>query len=366
MIVKFIPNKKGGSTKAIDYLLNNRQLEGTAKTIRGNEELTRSIIKTIDRKQKVTVGVLSFQEENISEKQKHQIIESFEKVLMPTMSKDDYNILWVEHRDKSRLELNFVIPKTHLKTGKSIQPFYYANDWQRVDAWQTTVNKRFGLSNPKEQSKAQTLSISHQHPQYKQLKALDKELQALVADNQIRSRTEVLNHIKSKDIEVTRVSKNFISIKLEGMTKAVRFKNDIFKEDFTSIESLQEIRAEQSKSTEKEEHIQDSEERMTQKVIYKIYQMEKDQDKQREMIRDYFQALEKEEILEKEKILQILEPRELDQEQKYHNKRIGNIFIALSGIGMLNTMTDTVKTIKIEYKQQEKDKEKNKDKEIEL
>jgi hypothetical protein len=359
-----MPNQKGGSTKAIDYLLNNRTLEGTAKVIKGNEELTRSIIKTIERKQKVTVGVLSFQEENISEIQKHQIIESFEKVLMPTMPKDDYNILWVEHRDKSRLELNFVIPKTHLKTGKSIQPFYYANDWQRVDAWQTTVNKRFGLSNPKEQSKTQTLSISHQHPYYKQLKALDKNLHSLVANNQIKSRIDLLNHIKNKNIEVTRISKNFISIKLEGMTKAVRFKNDIYKEDFTSIEKLHEIRSQQAKSIEKEEHIQDSEERMTQKVIYKIYQMEKDHDKQREMIKDYFQALEKEKILEQEKILQILQLEQLEQEHKYSNTRAGNIFLALSGVGMLNTMLNTVKTIKIEYEQQEKDKEKNK--EIEL
>jgi hypothetical protein len=357
-----MPNQKGGSAKAIDYLLNNRTLEGTAKVIKGNEELTRSIIKTIERKQKVTVGVLSFEENTISEEQKHKIMKSFEKVLMPTMIKEEYNILWVEHLDKGRLELNFVIPKTHLQTGKSIQPFYYANDWQRVDAWQTTVNKRFGLSNPKEQSKAQTLSISHQNPHYKQLKALDKELQALVADNQIQSRSELLSHIKSKDIKVTRVSKNFISVKLEGMTKAVRFKNDIYKEDFTSIESLQDIRAEQNKSTEKDkEHIRDSEDRMIQSVVYKIYQMEKDQDKRREMIKEFFEDLEKEKVLQREKIYQL---EHLGNQE--HNTRAGNIFIALSGIGMLNTVTDTVKTIKSEYKQQGKDKEKNKDKEIEL
>ena len=31
MVVKFFGNKKGGSSKAIDYLLNEREAQGTAK-----------------------------------------------------------------------------------------------------------------------------------------------------------------------------------------------------------------------------------------------------------------------------------------------------------------------------------------------
>jgi hypothetical protein len=363
MIVKFMANKKGGSVKAIDYLLNNRTLEGTAKVLKGNEELTRAIIKTIDRKQKVTVGVLSFEEENISKEQKYQIIESFEKVLMPTMKKEEYNILWVEHTDKGRLELNFVIPKTHLETGKSIQPFYYANDWKRIDAWQTTINKEFELSNPKEASKAQTLSISHQHPHYKQLKELDRELHSLVEENRLQSRLELLNHIKNKEIEVTRVNKDFISIKLEGMSKAVRLKGDIYKEDFISIEKLKEIRAEQSKSTEKE-YIRDSQDKMIQSVVYKIYQLEKDQDKRREMIKEFFDDLEKERVLQRERIYQL----EHLGDQEY-NTRAGNLFLALSGIDMLSLVANTAKTIRVEHDlaaQQEHNKEKYHDKEIEL
>ncbi|WP_213085254.1 relaxase/mobilization nuclease domain-containing protein, partial [Neisseria gonorrhoeae] len=40
--------------------------------------------------------------------------------------KDQYNCLWVEHRDKGRLELNFVIPNIELLSGKRLQPYYYA------------------------------------------------------------------------------------------------------------------------------------------------------------------------------------------------------------------------------------------------
>ncbi|WP_460182066.1 hypothetical protein, partial [Escherichia coli] len=36
--------------------------------------------------------------------------------------KNQYSILWVEHQDKGRLELNFVIPNMELQTGKRLQP----------------------------------------------------------------------------------------------------------------------------------------------------------------------------------------------------------------------------------------------------
>lgn len=357
-----MPNQKGGSAKAIDYLLNNRTLEGTAKVIKGNEELTRAIISTIDRKQKVTVGVLSFSEnEKISQEQKHQIIESFEKVLMPTMSKNEYNILWVEHTDKGRVELNFVIPKTHLETGKGIQPFYYADDWQRIDAWQTTINKEFNLENPKELNKTQTLSISHKNPFYEPLRQLDKEIHSLVEENRLQSRTELLNHIKSKGIEVTRVNKDFISVKLVGMKKAVRLKGDIYKEDFTSIERLKEIRSNQI-DKEQKEHLEKSEERMIQSVIYKIYQQEKDTQKRKELIREFFQDMEKEKALQREKIYRL---EHLGEESKYKN----NAFKALSGVGILLVMASAAKIYRLENERQEQEQhiqEKYHDRETEL
>ena len=47
MVVKFFANKKGGSSKAIDYLLNHREQQGTAKVLQGDPNLTREIINNI-------------------------------------------------------------------------------------------------------------------------------------------------------------------------------------------------------------------------------------------------------------------------------------------------------------------------------
>ena len=90
MVVKFFANKKGGSGRAIDYLLNEREMQRTARTLQGDPSVTRKIIQSIDRKQKVCVGCLSFEEANIPEEDKYILIDEFEKMLM---GRDDFLIL---------------------------------------------------------------------------------------------------------------------------------------------------------------------------------------------------------------------------------------------------------------------------------
>jgi hypothetical protein len=71
-------------------------------------------------------------------------MDSFEACLFAGLDLDQYNCLWVEHRDKGRLELNFVIPNIELTTGKRLQPYYHSADTKRVDAWRTIQNLTYG------------------------------------------------------------------------------------------------------------------------------------------------------------------------------------------------------------------------------
>lgn len=54
----------------------------------------------------------------------------------------------MEHGDKGRVELNFVIRNTELLTGKRLQPYSDRANRPRIDAWQTIVNARLGLHDP--------------------------------------------------------------------------------------------------------------------------------------------------------------------------------------------------------------------------
>jgi len=128
--------------------------------LRGDPEQTRELIDSLDFKRKYTSGVLSFSEPDISHAKKSKIMDSWESALFPGMDKNQYSVLWVEHRDKGRLELNFVIPNVELQTGKRLQHYFDKADRNRVDAWQTLTNAAHGLTDPKDPERTLTLSPS--------------------------------------------------------------------------------------------------------------------------------------------------------------------------------------------------------------
>lgn len=247
MVVKFFSNKKGGSVKALDYLLNHREKNGTARVLIGDEQLTRNIINSISFRQKVCVGCLSFEEENINEDLKYKIMNDFEKHLLPSLDSDQYNILWVEHTDKNRLELNFVIPKIELTRRIALNPFYHKQDLSRVDVWQNLTNITYGFTDPKNPAKERTLKgASKKISLQKDYEQLDVTLHGLVKSGQIHNREQMIELLNENEIFVNRVGSDYISLKLPDSKKARRYKGGIYSEEFRSIGEFENI----SKRTE--------------------------------------------------------------------------------------------------------------------
>ena len=140
MIIKYF---KGGKSKSgvVEYLLNEREQLGTARTLRGNQEITKQLIKENKNKLKYRSGCLAFEESNIKENQKKEIMDLFEKSTFAGLDREQYNILWVEHVDKGRLELNFVIPRLELTSQKSFNPHWHQQDQKRLLKMQEYINK---------------------------------------------------------------------------------------------------------------------------------------------------------------------------------------------------------------------------------
>ena len=242
MVVKFFSNKKGGSVKALDYLLNEREKNGTARVLIGDEQLTRNIINSISFKHKVCVGCLSFEEQNIDEDLKYKIMEDFEKHLLPSLESDQYNILWVEHTDKNRLELNFVIPKIELTRKIALNPFYHTQDLSRVDVWQNLTNLTYGFTDPKDPAKERTLQgASKKISLQKDYEQLNVTLHELVKSGQIQNRDQMIELLNENQIFVNRVGSDYISLKLPDSKKARRYKGGIYSEEFTSIGEFERI-----------------------------------------------------------------------------------------------------------------------------
>lgn len=241
MVVKFFGNTKGGSGASIDYLLNEREEQKTARTLQGDPKLTKELIRQIERKQKVCVGCLSFEEANIPEADKYKLMDEFEKTLLPDMQ-GRYNILWVEHTDKGRLELNFVIPRIDLETGKGLSPYYHYADAKGMRLFQQVHNLENGWSNPQDPSKERTLQgASKKVELQRDYEQLDTLLHELVKEGAIQNRTQLIETLEASKINVTRQSKDSISVKLPESLKARKLKGGIYAEQFTSLTDIKTI-----------------------------------------------------------------------------------------------------------------------------
>ena len=120
MIVKILGNKGGGSAgAAIDYMLGKERDREGAILISGDPDLTARLADNLDFQNRYTVGVLSFEEANLEEQQKQKIMQSFEETLLAGLDRDQYDITWIEHIDKGRLE-QFRYSKRRIKYRKTL------------------------------------------------------------------------------------------------------------------------------------------------------------------------------------------------------------------------------------------------------
>ena len=242
MLVKFFKTKNGGSIAGINYLLNHRVKDKTAFVLKGSEAVTRQIVSNITKKQKLCIGCLSFEESDIDLDTKQKIIDEFETLLFGK-HKERFNILWVQHVDKGRSELNFAIPKIDLESGMSFNPYYDKKDRALIDTWQNLANFKFNFTDPKDPAKAHMLQGSKKELKLiKDYIELEKILTEKFINQEFSCRGDILKALKDSDIEVTRVGKDYISIKLPNTKKAKRFKGDMFNEEFSDFESLEQLR----------------------------------------------------------------------------------------------------------------------------
>ena len=240
MIVKFHPRGRGGGAGPVDYLLGkDRQREG-ASVLQGKPEEVRELIDASPYVKKYTSGVLSFAEADLPPGQREKLMASFERVLMPGLDKDQYSILWVEHADKGRLELNFLIPNTELLTGRRLQPYYDRADRPRIDAWQTIVNGRLGLHDPNAPENRRALVTPSGLPKTTQeaAEAITRGLLSLASSGELKSRQDVTDTLEGAGFEVVRTTKSSISIADPDGGRNIRLKGAIYEQSFNAGEGL--------------------------------------------------------------------------------------------------------------------------------
>lgn len=248
MIVKFFSRGTGGASGVFDYLLKDKKepdgQRKDAELLRGDVVNQSLLIDSLDFKQKYTSGCLSFAEspDQVTDEQKQKLMDGFEETIRAGLEADRVAVTWIEHRDKGRLELNFVFANVDLKHGRAFQPYVHSQDKRRVNAWKDMANIEHGFKDPNDPANKRLMAQRDNLPRdVKQARqALTEGLTALVAEGVIKSRSDVVKALTDGGFEIARETPKAISIKNPYGNKNIRLTGGIYERDFNFSRDIQE------------------------------------------------------------------------------------------------------------------------------
>lgn len=248
MIVKFFKGDHSDVVNGLEYLEGGTKRRSVApQLLSGNPDITREWLKEASRFSKAfTYGCLSFEEADIPAHQKLQLMASFEQTLLTGLTPEQYDIVWIEHRDKGRLELNFHIVNMELTTGKALTPYVHKRDMVRIDVWKSVANDTFGFTDPNDPTKARTFTWGdNSQPRRDLMAQIDAYLFELAATGTLNSQQDVVDALNEiEGITVTRNTKSSISFTADGYQKPIRLKGELYAKSYTGIENSEAKQAE--------------------------------------------------------------------------------------------------------------------------
>lgn len=233
MIVKFHARGVGRGSGPVDYLLGQEREREGATLDRGDPALIEALIDSSPYAKRYTSGVLSFQEVDLPRDIKDKLMDSFEKALLPGLDADQYACLWVEHLDKGRLELNFVVPNVELLSGKRLQPYFDRADRPRIDAWKTVINAQLGLHDPDDPLNKRALVTPRDLPAAKldAAQAITDGLLSLAAAGELADRSAVVATLEGAGFKVVRETRKSISIADPEGGRNIRLKGALYEQN---------------------------------------------------------------------------------------------------------------------------------------
>ena len=223
MLNKVFKHGSGGASGVMNYMLKDpddpRLAREGATVLRGDVEIQAQLIDSLvpQFKQQYVSGCWSFEEapDQVTEEQKNEIMDGTEKLMLAGLDPDRVSITWIEHTDKGRLELNYIVACVDLEHGRLFQPYIHSHDKDRFNAFRDIQNIKHGFTEPLDPAKAQTQTQSDNLPRTtKELKeAITAELESQVIAGLVTNRDDVKQALTELGYTITRAGKGSISIK---------------------------------------------------------------------------------------------------------------------------------------------------------
>ena len=229
MIVKFFKSNKQPIQNAFAYFLNERVESNTARLLSGSLGLAEMLAENQRSSVKYFSGCLSFKEppEHFSEQDKYEIMDEFMQAIMPNQEiRERINWTWIEHTDKGRLELNFVVNTRFLESIGKIKQynFFCKHHLQTIDAFQDWVDAKYGC----ESWKNAPANVYRHHLNTRQSKTFNHEMLQYMIENiilenpDLETRDDLVKYLEQVGFHVSREVRGSISILPDNSSKPIR------------------------------------------------------------------------------------------------------------------------------------------------
>lgn len=250
MIVRIFSTGKSKG-EGVNYLLSDKDHSGATRSVKpeildGNAKTTIDIINSIDRNWKYVSGAIAFRnEEQPSNEQMLILIKHFKQTFCAGLNNNQFNSLFVLHRDKGNHEIHFVVPMVELTTGKqlNIHP-PGAKNIALYEAFTIVNNFELGYANVlPDVLKIALPSHKLKSPEFKDDQRknilLEKEVKKAIVSGKIENRTQLCKFLDEElGVSIHRQGKDYISIRLPGDQKSRRLRGPMFEENANYCDML--------------------------------------------------------------------------------------------------------------------------------
>ena len=268
MIIKFMKHGRGSAKGAINYLLADSDHKGekraSVQVLRGTPDLVAAIADSLEFEWKYTSGVIAFEpSDKPTPEQVQNVLDDFERTAFAGLEPDQYSYTAVLHGENGGgMHVHFIAARVELHTKKSLNIAPPGHE-KMFNAFRDKWNFSLGWASPGEKSRQRTRSSDLHHlrehigaslaTREDEKSAITNYLVAQIADKKIRNRADLIAEIQSLGLEISRISKDSISIKHEP--KNLRLLGGIYGEKFdfsTAIENCSTAEKDRERTPERD------------------------------------------------------------------------------------------------------------------
>ncbi len=236
MLIRFFNHGSGSTARAVNYLLSDHDHKGdvreSVEVLDGHPDLVAFAGDSIERKWKYSSAVLAWAEgDNPTREQEREALDAFLEMAGAGMPDPDLGLTYVAVRHvASPPHIHVILVREDAATGKAYNPA--PPGWQKdYRPLQDLLNARFGWADPGDPTRARPHAGDRgRRNRDDERSHIEHEIYHRSLSGEFRTR-ESLVAACSDYGEVTRVGRDYVSIKPDGHEKAMRFKSVLFRSD---------------------------------------------------------------------------------------------------------------------------------------